>query len=98
LRQHIERIKIAVYGKLPLNERYDLEEMLFNYHYNNFEHAYHLTMQPRVNLSSGCIRPDMLIWKPSSPKFKLLVECDGFEFHSQKNPSLKTAKEIENYK
>jgi hypothetical protein len=34
--------------------------------------------------SGKIIRGDMLIWIPSKEKIKILIECDGYEYHNSK--------------
>lgn len=46
--------------------------------------AFHLTPQAGIKVDGKAIRADMLIWIPNNEQFKLVVECDGFEFHSSK--------------
>lgn len=48
---------------------------------------YQLSLQPRfqtIKVDGKLIRPDLLIWIPSKPNFKLVVECDGYAYHSDK--------------
>lgn len=50
--------------------------------------AYHITPQaglPNLKVDNKSIRVDMLIWVPSDPSFKLIVECDGYAFHNSKD-------------
>lgn len=67
--------------------------------YNEFEYhriivdnfiwnSLHLTIQagfPNFELNKKGAKVDMLIWSPSDEKFKLIVECDGFQFHNSKD-------------
>lgn len=49
--------------------------------------AFHLVVQPSmrdIKISGRTIRPDMFFWLPSNEKIKIVVECDGFKFHSDK--------------
>lgn len=49
--------------------------------------SYHITLQPEfpnLKIDNKSIRPDILIWCPGNKKIKLIVECDGFQFHSTK--------------
>ncbi|MEK6639545.1 MAG: DUF559 domain-containing protein [Nitrospirota bacterium] len=54
-----------------------------------FVHNYfHLTIQPKlptVQHNGRGMRPDLFIWVPTEPSFKIAVECDGYKYHS--NPS-----------
>lgn len=49
--------------------------------------SYRIVIQPKfpdIEVNGKKIRADLLIWKPSDEKFKLVVECDGFKYHSNK--------------
>jgi hypothetical protein len=49
---------------------------------------YHFTIQssfPDLKIENKGMRVDLLIWKPSDEEFKLIVECDGFMYHSNKD-------------
>jgi very-short-patch-repair endonuclease len=49
--------------------------------------GYHFTLQPQIDnvrVKGKKIRPDLYIWLPSDPTFKIVVECDGFAYHSNK--------------
>jgi len=49
--------------------------------------SFHVSLQPtfeKVRVEGKRIRPDMLFWVPTRPDFKLIVECDGFQWHSDK--------------
>jgi very-short-patch-repair endonuclease len=55
--------------------------------YNTFDlhNAYHFTLQPQINdirVNGKSIRPDLYIWLPCDPTFKMIVELDGFVHHS----------------
>ena len=57
-------------------------------HGMNYYNAFYVTLQtsfPDIRIDGKSIRPDMFIWKPSDEKFNLMVECDGFQFHSSKD-------------
>lgn len=53
-----------------------------------FDNAFHLTMQPElptsVRVDDRPIRPDLYIWLPEDDSFKLIVECDGYRYHSDR--------------
>lgn len=54
----------------------------------NFYNAFHLIIQarfPEIKIKEKSIRADLFIWIPGNEKFKLIVECDGFKFHSNKD-------------
>ena len=49
--------------------------------------ALHLTPQagfPNIRVAGRSIRVDMLFWIPARDSFRLVVECDGFQYHSDK--------------
>lgn len=49
--------------------------------------VYYITLQPTIKdirVHGKTLRPDIYIWNPCDPKFKLIVECDGYEYHSDK--------------
>lgn len=48
----------------------------------DFFNAFHLVLQPSMSIGNKKIRPDMVIWIPSDPKIKIVIECDGFKYHS----------------
>lgn len=75
-------------GAMPLQERNHLEKILLLYRRLNFQQAYHLVIQagfPEIKVSGKSIRTDLLFWIPSDEGFKLVVECDGFQYHSDRN-------------
>jgi very-short-patch-repair endonuclease len=49
--------------------------------------SYHLSLQagfPNYKVDGKSIRADILVWCPGNEKIKLIVECDGYEYHSSK--------------
>ena len=47
--------------------------------------AFHLSLQcvfEDIKVGGKYIRPDIFIWVPSRPECMLIVECDGFKYHS----------------
>jgi hypothetical protein len=73
-------------GKMPKEERSWFEELLLLYHYLPFRDAWHVSLQPVFPRFVGerDARPDMLFWRPSTPSLRLLVECDGYQFHGSR--------------
>lgn len=68
----------------------------FNYMRNHFlfynlwdlSSAFHLNLQPamkHIQMGGRTIRPDLLFWTPGDPQFRLIVECDGFDYHSDRD-------------
>jgi hypothetical protein len=53
-----------------------------------FRHAYHLTLQagfPKRNGRGHGMRVDALIWHPDDPSLSFIVECDGYQYHSNQD-------------
>jgi hypothetical protein len=47
--------------------------------------SFHVSLQPsfeHIRVEEKHIRPDMVVWIPTRPDFRLVVECDGYQFHS----------------
>ena len=52
-------------------------------HINVFHISLHCYFD-EVTVAEQPICPDLLIWVPSRPEFKLVVECDEFQYHSDR--------------
>ena len=51
----------------------------------NVGNTYQLMPQarfPEIVISGHSVRSDILIWKPTDDTFNLIVECDGYKYHS----------------
>jgi REase_MTES_1575 len=48
----------------------------------DFVNAFHIMIQPTMRLKGKTIRPDLAIWVPADSTVKIIVECDGFDYHS----------------
>ena len=49
--------------------------------------SYHITTQtffPSFKVDNKAIRADFFIWVPNDPSVKIIVKCDGFQFHNSK--------------
>lgn len=49
--------------------------------------SFHISLQPTfktISVEGHSIRPDMLLWVPNQPKFRLIVECYGYAYHNDK--------------
>lgn len=74
-------------GKMETEERQYANRLMVRYHYLPLQNSYHLTIQPpfpSIRIEGKAIRPDMLFWIPMKPHIKVVVECDGFDYHSDK--------------
>ncbi|MDQ1855788.1 endonuclease domain-containing protein [Chryseobacterium sp. WLY505] len=73
-------------GKYTETDYYEVWEHYYivkNFTFN----SYHITIQPEfpnLKIDNKSIRPDILVWCPGNKKIRLIVECDGFQFHSSK--------------
>ncbi len=75
-------------GKMDDSERDYLRQFTFRYHYLQMKSSYHLTLQakfPNIIVDDKFIRPDLFFWLPADEKVKIIIECDGFEHHSDKD-------------
>jgi very-short-patch-repair endonuclease len=74
-------------GALDRGERQSYIPFIFRYSYIPMDGSFHVTLQPRfpnIKIDGKQIRPDMYFWIPSKPHVNVIVECDGFNFHSDK--------------
>lgn len=78
----------VVSGKMESQEREYINRLIFRYQYLSLRDNWHMTLQPKfpdIIVKGKSIRPDILLWVPSDPSKKIIVECDGYQFHSEKN-------------
>jgi REase_MTES_1575 len=74
-------------GAMSLEERESSVYWTFRYGYIPMDGSYHMTLQPRfpnVKIDGKPIRPDIYFWIPNKPQVNIIVECDGFSYHSDK--------------
>lgn len=74
-------------GKMEAGEHRYLTRHLVFYEYLALENRFHLILQPGlpdIRVEGRSVRPDMLVWVPSDQSVKVIVECDGFQHHSDK--------------
>lgn len=73
-------------GSMSSDERGFICCLMVRYFYLDSSSTFHLTIQPRFPdlLGNRSIRPDLLFWIPNAPDFRVVVECDGFAYHSSK--------------
>ncbi len=70
---------------MGLDERRYYTGLIFKYYYVPFDGSYHMTIQPRVpNIGGKPARPDIYFWIPNRRQVNVVVECDGFQYHSDK--------------
>ena len=65
--------------------QYDLNlHLLWCYHFWGLADALHLTPQasfPNTLSSKRGVRADLLFWVPNKRDFKVIVECDSYQYH-----------------
>jgi hypothetical protein len=75
----------ATNGKITWGERRSLTPFVAKYFYGPRDDRFHVTMQarfPDVRVGGRPVRADMYFWIPKYPEINVIVECDGFPFHS----------------
>ena len=73
----IRKLNISQQAKDNIIFQYTEGSVLFDY--------LHLTIQSTIDdliYHGKAVCPDILIWVPKEPKIKLIVDCDGFIYHS----------------
>lgn len=73
-------------GQLPQHEAQLLSDQAISLFELKMLYVVHLVLQPSFENFDGnrSARPDAVLWMPSNPsKLKVVVECDGFEFHGE---------------
>jgi len=86
---------IVEYMEYLLQEKLIEEESYVRYknefivmHVLDYYHAFILVMQagfPEIKINGKSVRTDLFIYVPANDEFNLVVECDGFEYHSGKD-------------
>jgi hypothetical protein len=74
-------------GGMSREERDYFTLLIFRYRYIPLDNSYHMTLQPRfpdIKVEGRGIRADIYFWIPSKPQINIIVECDGYQYHSDK--------------
>jgi hypothetical protein len=74
-------------GKMGQDERIYLHRLVFKYRYLPLSSLFHMSIQPKfpaIRVNGRSIRPDIYFWIPDRPDIKIIVECDGYQYHSSK--------------
>jgi len=74
-------------GAMTQDERHYLTRLIFCYRFIPLDECFHMTLQPKfpnIRVGGRAIRPDIYFWIPSEPQVNVVVECDGFAYHSDK--------------
>lgn len=75
-------------GALPKSEVPIMKHLALRYGYVPLMESIHITVQPNfseIKVDGKSARPDIYFWIPSKPNVNVIVECDGFQFHSSKS-------------
>jgi len=79
--------KELAHGNMKIGEHKYLRRHLVFYEYLRLENSFHMILQPGIpdiRVEGKSIRPDMLFWVPSDESVKIIIECDGFQYHREK--------------
>lgn len=84
----IERIELEMKNE-DSDEREAARVMFFHVmeHALGLSRAFHITMQPKfkkILVDGRTFRADALVWIPSDPDYKVILECDGYDYHADK--------------
>jgi len=74
-------------GRMDVAEYHYLRRHLIFYEYLSLDNRFHMILQPGIPdvlVEGRTVRPDMLFWVPSDDSVKIIVECDGFQYHHEK--------------
>ena len=74
-------------GRLAAEDRDVHYFWLMEYGLLPFRYAHHMTLQagfPKSQDRNRGMRVDAFIWHPNDPAVNIVVECDGYAFHSDK--------------
>jgi hypothetical protein len=69
--------------EIRFNKRY-----LFHYHLLSLSDSIHLTPQasfPKALPNGTGMRVDLMLWVPDIEQFKLIIECDSYQYHDNKD-------------
>lgn len=71
--------------KVEVTDLLFILDFIFTYHVLRGKYAAHISLQPEIYIQGKLYRPDAIIWIPDVPNFKLVVECDGYKYHSDES-------------
>lgn len=85
----LEHIKDCVDNNVIAPGTFDfMRDHYMFYNLLDLSSAFHLSLQPKmkhIEIAGHTIRPDLPFWSPSRPDFRIVVECDGFDYHSDRD-------------
>lgn len=87
LSDFVEYLSLSLNDASESDLHYSLLFLVTIYRVFPYDKAFHLTLQPSLEdiiINGKSIRPDVFVWIPSKPSFKLIIECDSWTYHSDK--------------
>lgn len=75
-------------GKMSQEHRRELVQWFLTYEWLNMGQKYHLIVQagfPHIRVDGKSIRTDLFLWIPDKEEVRLVVECDGFQWHGNRD-------------
>jgi hypothetical protein len=77
------RMEQGIYSQEQVEEIYMHNSIIKNFEWN----SYKITIQagfPNLKLNGKSLRTDLFIWVPGDDAVKIIIECDGYAYHSSK--------------
>lgn len=65
------------------------------YEYLSLENRFHVILQPGlpdIRIDGKSVRSDFLFWVPADDSIRIIVECDGFQCHSDNTAFIRDRK------
>jgi very-short-patch-repair endonuclease len=75
----------AAAGRIGWEERRTIAPLVAKYRFRRLDTRFHMTMQarfPQIKANNRPVVADIYFWVPMRPDINIIVECDGFAFHS----------------
>lgn len=76
-------------GRINEDERGELSAFFVLYECCNLKDGYHVTIQAglpdKIRVDGKKVRADLVVWKPGDSNLRLIVECDGYQYHGDKD-------------
>jgi REase_MTES_1575 len=78
--------------KTATNDEHRAWHWLMLYGFMQFGYAPHVIIQPgfpEIRIDGRPVRADLYCFMPNNPRFNLIVECDGYEYHADHDTFLR---------
>jgi very-short-patch-repair endonuclease len=75
----------AATGEITWEERRSFAPLVGKYRFGRLDKRVHMTMQarfPNIRVHDHSVVADVYLWVPKRPDINIIVECDGFPYHS----------------